>query len=246
MKPKPYRILTLLIIALCVGCSDKKEKPIGKPAVVVSKETKRTKPAFDTLVTNEFYHNELSNHFDIKVLVHRYQSKEPYFDSCVAKFTLLDKASKKVIDTFGINSRLYFGVFEDKEEVRSYSTKFNANKPIADNIFGDIVIADLNFDKKEDIAIINDHGGTGGPFYNFYLQNDKGKFVLNRFLTDSMVYFPDKIKNHELTTTVLGGMCFIGKHVYTFDTKTQTWWQKSHTTIDVCQNKVVDKTVYKH
>lgn len=154
---------------------------------------------------------------------------------------MLDKSTKKAIDTFRITSHFYFRVFEDKNNVRSYSTKFNKNKQILDGDYGDIVVADLNFDKKEDIAIINDTGNNSGSFYTFYIQEDNKKFVLDRFLTDSVVNFPTEIKNNKITTTAISGNCFLSKHIYAFDAKAKTWSQKEHIRIDVCKNKVIKK-----
>jgi len=61
---------------------------------------------------------------------------------------------------------------------RSYSTGHNMEAESVDGFFGDIVVADLNFDGKEDIAVARGFGYT--MFYNFYLQNDKSNlFSIN-------------------------------------------------------------------
>jgi len=112
----------------------------------------------------------------------------------------------------------------------SFSTKFKANREIVDNYFGDIVVADLNFDGNDDITIINDSGGNGGSEYIYYTQTTFKKFVLEPFLTDSVVYFPtqiDKVKK-QLTTYVHAGACCVGRHIYQYDKMKNSWHQIRH------------------
>jgi len=90
-----------------------------------------------------------------------------------------------------------------------------------------LIIVDFNFDGKDDIAIINDSGGNGGPLYNFYIQNQKGLFSLNKFLTEQMSFFPAYINKKEktLTTFVHAGVNRIAKTIYKFNVADQTWKQ---------------------
>jgi hypothetical protein len=53
--------------------------------------------------------------------------------------------------------------------VRSYLTGKNEKSLVMDNDYGNLIVADFNFDKKDDIAIVKDAGGNGGPLYAFYL-----------------------------------------------------------------------------
>lgn len=223
-----------------VGCTDKKEHS-PKEAHPKNTSAQTASKSYDTIITKEFYHDELSNSFDIKVLVKRFADLKEQHDSCVAKFTIFDK-NKMAKDSFSLTSNFFYSILEDPKEVRSYTTKFNINKQVVDNIYGDIVVADFNFDKKDDIAILSDTGGTSGPLYSFYLQGENMKFKLDKFLTDSMAYFPDEIKNNQLQTSVVGGVCYLGRHTYVFDKKKSSWVEKSHITIDICKNKVVKKS----
>ena len=59
--------------------------------------------------------------------------------------------------------------FKECENDKSYSA--NINLESNENDFGDLIVADLNFDGKEDIAIKREEGGNGGPLYNFYIQS---------------------------------------------------------------------------
>ena len=63
-------------------------------------------------------------------------------------------------------------------------------KPLAPkNDFGDLIVTDLNFDGKEDLAIKREEGGNGGPLYFFYIQTEE-KFILNEYLSNEMMFFP--------------------------------------------------------
>jgi hypothetical protein len=125
------------------------------------------------------------------------------------------------------------------DDARSYITGVNKNKQVCDNYFGDFVVADFNFDSKNDFAIINDIGGNGGAFYSFYIQQESKKFIFDRFLTDSMVYFPSDInsKGRILKTYVHAGVCWVGEHKYRLDATTKRWSEISHKEIDVCKGK---------
>ena len=119
----------------------------------------------------------------------------------------------------------------------SYSTKFNIEKKIVDNNYGDIIVADFNFDNKDDIALVNDMGGNGGVFYSYYIQNKDRKFIKDVYLTDSMTYFPSKINKNSKTliTYVHAGVCGLGEHIYRLDINKNCWKDESHKIIDICK-----------
>jgi hypothetical protein len=116
----------------------------------------------------------------------------------------------------------------------SYTTKFKADRAISDNFFGDIVVADLNFDGNDDIAVVNNGGGNGGPLYNFYIQTNDKRFVLDNFLTDSVMYFPTKIikAKKRLITYVHAGACCVGENIYQYNKTKNTWTQTNHKIIE--------------
>ena len=140
----------------------------------------------------------------------------------------------------GLTSIYYYDYeFKDCNNVRSYITgKNKKNQRVEDNDYGDFIIADFNFDNIEDIAIENDNSNSG-PQYNFYVQDNFKKFHLDRFLTDSMGYFPAKIneKNKTLVTYIIGGACWLGEHIYKLNEKSYKWKQISHKTINLCKNE---------
>ncbi len=179
----------------------------------------------------------LSNQFDISIDFKRFSSTIKKNDSCLIKVILKDKISKSKLDSISIMSFFYFAsIFSSCDSMTSYSTKFKVDRRIIDNYFGDIVVADLNFDEKDDIAIINNCGGNGGPLYSYYVQTKDRKFILDKFLTDSMVFFPSEInkENKTLTTYVHAGICWLGERVYKFDELT-SWKEKSYRRIDICK-----------
>lgn len=223
------RNVLILLTVITIGCSS---KPKQREAMVVKTTT------YDSFATTISNHTNLSNEFDVYVNFRRYFFKSTNReDSCIAEVLLQDKQSKATLDAISITSRFFLDdAFKKLENIRSYSTKTNADKQAVDNYYGDIIIADLNFDNKDDVIVINDAGGNGGTFYIYYLQNNNRKFILNSYLTDSMTYFPAKInsRNKTLTTYIHAGVCGLGEHIYKFSLPNK-YTQLSHKIIDVCK-----------
>lgn len=71
-----------------------------------------------------------------------------------------------------------------------------------ENDCGDLIVADLNFDGREDLALKREEGGNGGPRYNYYLQTQSRNFIFDEYLTNEMSYFPDFINSQENTLHV--------------------------------------------
>jgi hypothetical protein len=72
-------------------------------------------------------------------------------------------------------------------------------------------------------------GGNGGLLYSYYVQTTAKKFVSDKFLTDSMSYFPNEInkKKQQLTTLVHAGACCAGEQIYQYNSSGK-WKQISH------------------
>lgn len=227
------RILLISLIILMNACTSRQGK---QPQ---SQQLATASP--DSLLTSLWEITELSNEFSIHANVTRYcRNNINSSDSCVAILVIHDKTTNAAsLDTIAITSVAYFDdTFRDVKKIRSYSTKFNAGAEVVDNYYGDIIVADLNFDKKDDIIVINDMGGNGGTFYNYYLQDSSRKFILSSYLTDSMTYFPMRINrtNNTLTTYVRAFACHMSKHIYKFSSP-NNYTQLSHKLIDVCKEK---------
>lgn len=226
----------ILAVLICSCAKPNSEKIISSDSVTSIVENKNK---YDSLSTTNCVHTNLSNQFDITVNFHRYTNTKEMHDSCLVKLYLTEKETKTVTDTISITSHFYFDkIFKDCNNVLSYATKTNIDKGVVDNYYGDIIVADLNFDEKDDIVVINDSGGNGGTFYSYFIQGDNHKFALEQFLTDSMTYFPSKINKKEktLVTYVHAGVCGLGEHIYLLNQNTNQWAQKSHRIIDICKD----------
>jgi len=138
--------------------------------------------------------------------------------------------TKKAQDLIIRAGVLYDTSFTDHSKSMSYRTGFNINRQIVDNDHGDIIVADLNFDGKDDLAIKWEEGGNGGPLYNYYLQDKNGKFIIDDFLSKEMIFFPMEInaKKQTLTTLVHASAYSVSETVYKLDPGSGKWKQISH------------------
>lgn len=69
----------------------------------------------------------------------------------------------------------WFGL-EYKCTARSYTTHVNEKNKALDGDYGDLVVVDLNFDGREDIAIRSEYTNGQGSLYRIYLQGANGRF----------------------------------------------------------------------
>lgn len=226
--------LLLLSVLFLFACTHPKERAQNEKGVL-----QKTHHA-DSIFSLECEHNNLFKFFDLNIDVKRFVKEDELFDSCIVRILLTNRTNQGFIDSLYLSSIFYHPVmFENCKEVLSYSTGLNANKEIVDNYYGDVVVADFNFDHKEDLAIINDSGGNGGPLYSFFLQSADQKFTLDTFLRDSMAFFPSKINTQKrtLTTYAHAGNCWLGEHIFVFNKKTGKWKTKSKRLIDICEEE---------
>lgn len=224
-------------IILLFACSNKQN---GNAIKVIRQKDTTLKPdtaiVVDSIWTTEHYYTDLSYSNNYKLVFNRdYRNGEISKDYWTV--IIYDKKTNKKIDSFSQPMISDGSDFQDFKNARSLVTGTNKSKDAVDNDYGDMVVADLNFDLMDDIALVNDLGGNGGRFYSYYIQRNN-KFVLNQFLTDSMVYFPSKIisKKRQLITYVHAGVCGLGEHKYGIDKKTNDWKEVSHRIIDICKD----------
>ncbi|MGC4040713.1 MAG: hypothetical protein QM710_08015 [Flavobacterium sp.] len=178
-------------------------------------------------------YKNLSKSFDFKTHIQRISRKNEITDTCLVTVTITRKDNAKSIQTIHFGSSYFFrNVYKDCLQVRSYSTGVNNEAAANDSDYGSLIVADFNFDGKEDLALKDDSGGNSGPTYDYYIQNEKGKFVKDTYLSDRMDFFPSSInkKNKTLTTIV-----FIGggnsKMVYQYTAQKKSWKRIEHTII---------------
>ncbi len=204
-----------------------------------------------TLQTAECLHTDLSVDFNFQVRFWRCTLIKNNEDSCYIKINIINKNTKEIVDSISYMSWDFAGTefnvctYGDLNPTGYRTTSYITGKDTTglgvgnlDLDHGDIVIADLNFDGREDIALLRDWGKGRGYCYNYYIQNNNQHFELDTFLTDSMRLFPRKInvKNKTLTTVVELGTCgyaFI-KHIYMQRTKENKWQEISRTEIGHC------------
>jgi hypothetical protein len=181
------------------------------------------------------FHQDLSAQFNITVSTQKIRE-----DSTVVNIVIRDKNHDVTKQSITFGSNYFHGTeFTDCKNVRSYPARINDTLEVVDNDYGDLIVADFNFDGLDDFAVLKDPGGNGGPVYHFYLQQKTGAFQIDRFLSREMEFFPDKIdpETKTLRTRVPAGVCWITETVYAYNPKTKGWFEKSHKTINICKGK---------
>lgn len=176
---------------------------------------------FDT--TSRIY-TDLSNKFNFQSRIQSYSIK--HGDSSIVDFYIFNKKTDEIVQEISIQSNfLYFDGVYSSDDVRSYITGINAKSQIVDNDYGDIIIADFNFDGLEDLALKSDQGGNGGPIYNYHLQSYSRQFKMDSFLTDSMSYFPETFdkKGKSLITLVHANVMQDCATTFTYNSSSRTW-----------------------
>lgn len=167
----------------------------------------------------------LSTNFIFETFIKRIKTKNA-FDSCLVKINVRNKSNDSIAKTIKFASNFLFEFsYSNKNSCRSYTTGKNKNNDILDNDFGDIIVADFNFDGKDDFAIKTEEGGNGGPLYSFYIQTDYLKFKKDRYLTDKVVYFPSKLNSTSktITTIVHANAMGVNHNIYKLDSLTNKW-----------------------
>jgi len=120
---------------------------------------------------------------------------------------------------------LFETAFKNDSNSRSYVTGKNRRTEVYDYDFGDFIVADLNFDGKEDIAIKFDSGGNGGPLYTFYMQDVTGHFKIDNFLTDTVGSFPAYInlKHKTITTQIHANVHQEAQKTFKYNSHRKKW-----------------------
>jgi hypothetical protein len=224
------KYLLLFTLAFVVACSGSDKIPEERSIADTLQDSiaSHQKVKVDSMVVKHHLYKNLSYTYNYNLSFYtNYTNREEYDHHWIIE--VFDKKSGLKTDSIYQGIGMFSSEFQNFDEVRSYVTGVNKNKESSDNYYGDLVIADLNFDNLEDIIITNDIGGNGGTSYVYYTQNDSGKFIRDAFLTDSMLYFPTRIypEKRMLLTLVHAGACCVGEHKYKLNNKGE-WHQISH------------------
>ena len=115
--------------------------------------------------------------------------------------------------------------FKSSKNSRSYITGKGRNAPVEDYDFGDLVIADLNFDGKEDIVVKSGSSADSGPNYTFYLEGNDGRFYIDNYLTANVLSFPKYInaKAKTITTQTHANVSQEDKKTFKYNVNTKKW-----------------------
>lgn len=175
---------------------------------------------------------DLSKRYVYQISVDK--SKDADGDLRVSKINLriVSKSNKTLIQKITVKSDLLFETaYSDCSAARSFVTGKNKNAEASDNDYGDFVVADFNFDGKEDFAVKRDSGGNGGAFYDYYTQNNPGKFEKDAFLTDEMIYFPGTFNTRKkrLITYVHANAQGFNENVFQYNAVKKKWKYVSQT-----------------
>jgi hypothetical protein len=230
------KVLLIIISCLIFSCSTGQNRDEIYSSIDSLTTLEDVKPKFILTESYKCEQDKLSNQFDISIDFKRYVDTIEIAQNCYIKVEIRDKSTEAILDSFTVESNFIFSfMFLSCDSMTSYTTKFNADREIYDNYFGDVVVADFNFDGYDDIAIVNDSGGNGGPSYSFYLQNKSRKFTKDNFLTDTVSYFPSIINKKDFTLTTYGhaGVCGTCERIYKL--YKNTWKKKSHKIINICE-----------
>jgi len=171
-------------------------------------------------------HTNLSKDFDFKVYAKWYGSAEhTVSDSLDVKIEIISKKTKAGQQIHFGSAWMFEGTYTNCKYVRSYSTGFNKDSLYTDNDYGDIVVADFNFDGLDDVAFKQNGGGNGGPSYYYYIQDKKGKFIQHDFLTATMGYFPAEFVplKKRLITRVHANAYQYSETTYQYDASAMKW-----------------------
>lgn len=171
-------------------------------------------------------YDQLSNQFDIEVAIRSNVTQNPELDSTYIRIRIFEKGSKTILQTIRKPHHwLFENLYTDKNKSRSYSTNFNSEKQVVDDDFGDVVVADLNFDGLDDFAVTYDHGVSNGNHYYFYFQRSNKTFYRQVLLTEKMIHFPSEIDpaNKCITTRTAAGAYGVGVTTFQYNTVKNSW-----------------------
>jgi hypothetical protein len=176
-------------------------------------------------------HTDLSKSFDFKTEVRRIKRPDSRCDSSVVTITAISKLGKKHVQSITIPTDcLSNSAYVRCTAARSYTTGKNLTADAPDNDYGDIIVADFNFDGRDDFAAKYDSGGNSGPTYAYCIQRADGTFAFDIFLTNRMSYFPSILNktDRSLTTQVPSGISWMDETTFKFDPRKISWQLVKH------------------
>lgn len=187
----------------------------------------------------ECIHSNLSHKFDYYITAKKSLSSDSIFSSGIVTLSIYLKNTKKLIQKIKVinDSGSLYAAYENCKNVRSYITGYHENQEASDYDYGDLIVADLNFDGKEDFAIKSEYSVDAGPSYIFYFQDNVGHFHRSRFLTEHLGSFPTYVNAKQKTLVkvyVMGH--YEGTKTFKYNPKNKTWRLKKWTEVDLLKS----------
>lgn len=222
----PRLIIVFIAIGIVFGCSEENIVVSDTP-ITFSSASEIAALNSSSMVNAIQYSNTFSNLsklYDFEVCVTKVL-QEQTLDSTTVVLKVFSKGDSTSVLNMNFSTRfLSDSVFTN--HVRSYSTDVNTTTDVLDNDYGDLIVADFNFDCKDDFAVKMDEGGNGGPVYHYYLQNSNGSgFTSDSFLNTEVLFFPSEINNrtNTLTTVVHASAVDQCKRVFRYSSKSKEY-----------------------
>lgn len=200
----------------------------------IPREINKTGKPYVTFVT----YNQLSDTFKFVVKSYRqlYNGESGNYAPIDSLMLLIySKNSNQLIKMIKTDVGMIFDDYYSSHKSRSYSTGYNQHEEVLENYYGDLVVADLNFDGKEDVAFLYERA-NGGEIYEYYVQTGT-TFKREPYLSDSITYFPHNInpQNKTLTTLTRLGAFYVAEATYRL--KKNKWTQINYIEHDVRDDK---------
>ncbi len=137
------------------------------------------------------FHTALSKKFDYKIIRIDKKDNEGFTISSNIIIEIYNKSDKRLFQRLQFTSDGYtfYKTFSESTNDRSFITGRNMKAEVSEEDYGDIVVADLNFDGKEDFAIKHNIPMDVGPEYWYFIQGEHG-FKKDKYLSENMPFFP--------------------------------------------------------
>lgn len=245
----------ILICALC-SCTDRlQQKDNAQPTIYppVHYSLKDTIPQKAKQPTTDSIEQEAARAPNIvhKALC-RYTKLSKEFDfalsvdvdeeniATTAYISVISKVDGKITQTIEFNYEDGFPTRFYDCSARSFTTTHNLQAVNDSGFLGDMVVSDLTFDNREDFAILFNYGAHSA-WYRYYIQDDTGHFVFNKYLTNKLESFPTEFDsiNHTFEVNNIVGAWGYNLNAFKFDSEANKFIEIKNQTFDGETGKMV-------
>ena len=169
---------------------------------------------------------DVSDVFDFRLNVSNSTNEDGHAGINLVTITVSNKLTKTITQTIQSGPLYLFPAgFTGSDFAESYSTgKKRTNAAQVDDKGSEFIVADFNFDHREDFALRTGDRATSAPStYDFYIQNKAGQFVRDAFLSDEMVIFPEINQSNKTLITCDGSLFDPTRRTYKLNAVTKKW-----------------------